>query len=128
SDEQTDLLAELDDDEAQAILERMAPPEVADVEMLRDYPPDTAGGLMLKEYLTFLETARVAEVVEQLRAQASQFARYPVQYVYVISEQQELVGVLQLRDLLFLAEDQPLNAAVLRQPLTLPVTANLQEV
>ncbi|MFG0250538.1 MAG: magnesium transporter MgtE N-terminal domain-containing protein, partial [Phycisphaeraceae bacterium JB051] len=53
SDEQVDVLSELDDDDAQAILEMMDPEEADDVRERVKYSPDTAGGLMITEYLSF---------------------------------------------------------------------------
>lgn len=128
SDEQTDVLTQLEPEQAEAVLSHMAPAEVADVHYLRQYPADSAGGLMVTEYLAYPHTTRAAEVVHDLRSHAERYAQFHVQYVYVVSPEGTLLGVVRLRDLLFLPDDALLEAAVLPEPATVRVDAGLDEL
>jgi magnesium transporter len=128
SDEQTDLLAHLDAEQSAAVLAQMAPEEAADVHRLRDYPPETAGGLMVTEYLAYPDTALVGEVLADLRTHADRYAQYPVQYAYGVSPQGKLSGVVRLRDLLFSGDKQPLRAVLQSQPAAARVDAGLSEL
>lgn len=128
SDEQTDVLTHLDPQQSEAVLAHMAPEEVADVKRLRDYPADTAGGLMVTEYLTYPVTAAVSEVLKDLRAHTGRYAQYRVQYAYVVSPTGELLGVAPLRDLLFRSDDESLQAAFKPHPSTVRADARLDDL
>ncbi len=128
SDEQTDVLTHLEPHQAEAVLSYMAPDEAADVNRLRHYPSDTAGGLMVTEYLAYPHAARAAEVVHDLRTHAEQYAQFHVQYVYVVAPTGELLGVARLRDLMFLPDEAPLQAALLLQPATVRANAGLDDL
>lgn len=60
SDQQADLLGELHAEDAEAILQEMAPQEAQNVRQLLSYPADTAGGIMITEYLSYPDHWRVA--------------------------------------------------------------------
>ena len=113
SDEQVDLLEQLESDNAAHILEEMEPEEAADVRLLSQFPPDSAGGLMITEYLAYPDTAVVEDVLDDLREYAEEYAEYEVQYAYVISAPGVLTGVLRLRDLLLSPRDRPVTAVML---------------
>ncbi|MEW6298561.1 MAG: magnesium transporter [Thermodesulfobacteriota bacterium] len=125
SDEQVDLLGGMDTEEATAILREMAPEEAADVRRLSQYPPDTAGGLMVTEYLAYPEYARVGDVLDDLRAHAERYATYDVQYAYITSQAGTLVGVLRLRDLLLSPPATPVSALMMTNPLRVQTSATL---
>ena len=124
SDDQVDLLEEVQPEQAEAILARMAPEEAADVRRLRQYPPDSAGGLMITEYLAFREDTTVGEVIEEL-GRRRELADVEVQYLYVVDARDRLVGVLRLRDLLFSPRDWPIAQIMIRNPLSVPAEAEL---
>jgi magnesium transporter len=116
SDDRVDVLAEVDDDQTREILARLDPEEAADVRRLGQYPPESAGGLMISEYLSHPSTRRVAEVLDDLRANAEHYAGYDVQYLYVTSETGQLIGVLRLRDLVLTPGDRGIESIMLRDP------------
>ncbi len=128
SDEQADLIGDLPREEADAILDAMDPAEARDARFLSRYPDDVAGGLMITEFLAYAETYTVADVVDDLRANADEYREYNVQYAYVTSDSSVLVGVLQLRDLLLARRGQAISELMLRDPLTVADLANLNEL
>ncbi|HAI13048.1 MAG TPA: magnesium transporter [Phycisphaerales bacterium] len=101
SDEQVDVLNELDDDDAAAILEKMDPEEADDVRERVKYNPDTAGGLMITEYLSYPLNAKVMDVLADLRSHVEEYSEVDVRYIYVVDtiENELLQGVVRLKDL-----------------------------
>ncbi|MFT5375756.1 MAG: magnesium transporter [Candidatus Latescibacterota bacterium] len=128
SDQQADLLGDLNDDVAEAILDEMGSTEAEEVRQLLSYPGDTAGGLMVTEYLTYAENQDVQDVVDDLLQYGSQYADYDVQYLFIIAESGALVGVLPLRDLLLTARSTRVKSVMRTDPHHLSPEASLDEV
>ena len=65
--EAADLLNELEEERSEEILDEMEQEDKEEVEELRDFPDDSAGGLMDTGYLALPLTATVAEAMEAMR-------------------------------------------------------------
>ncbi len=128
SDAQADLLGDLAPEDAAAVLEAMAPEEAEDARRLSQYADDVAGGLMVTEYLSFPEDSSVGDVVDNLRANADQYADYDVQYVYVCDAVGRLTGVLRLRDLLLASQKREIARIMIRQPLSVRDNTSLDDL
>ncbi len=127
SDDQADLLTELSPENAQAIIRRMKPEEAEDVKKLIQYDPDTAGGLMITEFLTYHENDRVGEVVNDLRDNVEKYEKYNVQYIYVVSDL-GFLGVLQMKDLLMSKVNTRLSDIVIRDTQTLKDSDTIEDL
>ncbi len=125
SNERADVLSELERDEAEAILQSMEPETAGDVRRLLAYPPDTAGGLMVTDFLFFGEGQTVGEILDHLRTRGREYSDYEIQYVYVVSPQGRLRGVLRLRDQLFAPRQTPLAAIMIPDPVRIEAGASL---
>ncbi|MBD3160575.1 MAG: magnesium transporter [Candidatus Eisenbacteria bacterium] len=128
SDEQADLIGDLEDQDAEAILREMEPEESRDARALSRYEDDVAGGLMITEYLSYPESATVADVVNDLRRNAEEYQDYHVQYAYVTTTGGRLAGVLQLRELFLSADAKRISDLMIRDPRTVPDQAGLEEL
>jgi magnesium transporter len=128
SDERADLLGGLSSPEAEAILSAMHPQEAAEARKLTAYPAHVAGGLMVTEYLSYPQDWTVSNVVEDLREMADRYRDYDVQYAYVKLPKGTLSGVLRLRDLLLAPRETPLRKIMIKDPLTVADTAELEEL
>ena len=128
SDRQADLLGELDKEDAEAILKAMAPEEADDVRQLLVYDPDTAGGLMIKEYVAYLEEDRVHHVLKDLEANRETYKNYHVQYLYVRNQDGRLAGVLRIHDLLYAPRDALLKSLMIKDPLHVSVQASVRKL
>ena len=128
SDEQADILGRLPHAEAEAILDQMDPRESLHARRLREYPDDTAGGLMITEYLAFPDDLTVDDVLADLRENAATYAGYDVQYAYVFGNKRMLAGVLRLRDLLLSPRQTPVRSIMLSGPLHVNVATDLKEL
>ncbi len=117
SDDQADILTELKEQDAKAILEQMTDTDAENVRKLIQYDPDTAGGLMITEFLSYDESTTIGEVVTDLGENAEQYEKYNLQYIYVTSHN-KFEGVLRMRDLLLNKPSSKLSSIVMRDALT----------
>lgn len=128
SNEQADVISRLSIFERSAILEAMPPEEARDARRLLAYPPDTAGGLMITEYLSYHDNLSIGDVLDDLRANAEHYRRFDVQYAYVVSPLGKLVGVLRMRELVLSSPRDPVTAVMIEKPLHVRDTASLEEL
>ncbi|WP_227939924.1 magnesium transporter [Alkalihalobacillus deserti] len=98
ADDAADFLAELEQNEALKILTAMNLEDANDVKELMAYPPKTAGAIMTKEFISLTSTDTAQQVIEQLREDAPNAET--IYYLYVVNKQNQLVGVVSLRDLI----------------------------
>ena len=128
SDHIADLLGELDEEDAQAIIDQMDPEEAEEARQFLTYLPDTAGGLMLSEYLDFRADQSIQDVLDDLQANREDYADYNVQYLYVTDEENRLQGVLRMRDLLFPSRTTQLSNLMIGNPYKVSVEASLDDL
>ncbi len=128
SDHLVDLLGEMDEEDAAAILENMSPDEALEARQFLAYPADTAGGLMISEYLSYPAELTIGEVLRDLQDNRETYADYNVQYFYVTDHAERLLGVLRMHDLLFLPRSAALDKVMIRTPHHIAVAAGLDEL
>ncbi len=127
-DQQARLLRKIGEENAEAILEEIKPRTAKKIRKLMSYPDNTAGALMVTDYLAYDSHLRVADVLDDLRQHGEQYSDYDIQYAYVVSGTGELVGVLRLRDLLMTPKHQPITVMMIKDPLSVPATASLRDL
>ena len=127
SDIQADVIGDLDVEDAEAILAQMDAEDAADVRRLAAYEDETAGGLMVAEAFTFAQHTTVGAVLERVTTGDEDFERYRGQHPYVIDGEGHPVGVVSLRALLTAKRGVRLSE-IMTKPLTVPVTATLDEL
>ncbi|MBA3670955.1 MAG: magnesium transporter [Gemmatimonadaceae bacterium] len=110
-DDRADILDELSEEIADEIVEEMAPDARRETVALREYDPDTAGGLMTTEFVRVPGTTTVERALEEVRQIARSPKREAMHAVYVTDEEQRISGVLSLRELLAAPEGQLLSEA-----------------
>jgi len=129
SDEQADVLAEVEPATAEAIRERMSPEEADDARQLMAYAEDTAGGLMITEYLAYPADQDVERVRQDLRDHADAYNEYEVRYLYAVDAHGRLVGAVPMRNLVMTQRGRPLSsAAMVTDIVTVGVGDSLEDV
>jgi Mg/Co/Ni transporter MgtE len=98
-DEAADLLADLPKDRKEGLLALMEKEDADDVRMLLTYPEDSAGGIMTTEFAFIRPDLAAAQAIEVLRGMADEVET--MFYVYVIDEENCLVGAFSLNELIF---------------------------
>lgn len=128
SDHVVDLLGELDDEDGDAIIHHMSLEDAQEARQFLQYAPDTAGGLMISEFLDFRSHQTVQDVLDDFQTKRDEYADYDVQYLYVTDENHHLEGVLRMRDLLFPDRGTLLGELMIRKPYSINVYASLEEL
>jgi len=109
-DDAVDLLAELPQDKARAIINQVADAEAKeDLSQLMAFKDDTAGGIMSTDYLALLARMSVAEALVDLREKYEDIEE-EIYDVYVVDEKDRLVGRVSLRELLTAPPEVPITA------------------
>jgi len=99
TDDATDIIAELPEDRQKKVISKIEDKDhKADIKELLKYDDDSAGGLMAKELIKVNENWAVTRCVKEMRSQASEVTR--VHSVYVVDNNDKLLGRLSLKDLL----------------------------
>ncbi|MCO6437806.1 MAG: magnesium transporter [Phycisphaerae bacterium] len=128
SNHRADLVRQFDDRRGEQVLGAMSPDTATETRLLCAYEPNVAGGLMIREYLSFPEGWTVAQVLDDFRRNADRYRDYDVQYAYVTDQGRRLVGVLRLRDLILANPGRAVRDVMIRDPLTIPDRADLIEL
>jgi magnesium transporter len=128
SNEQADLVGGLEHAAADAILAELPSSMAEVVASLVRYSPNTAGGLMFAEFLSYPEDMTIGDAVDDLRRNAQKYRGYAVQYAFVVDRDGALTGVLALRDLLLADPSRELRQMMTRHPLAVSVSADLLEL
>lgn len=128
SDHTVDILGDMDADEVEAILSHMTAEDAEEARQFMAYPADTAGGMMISEFLSFSAGTTIKAVLDELQENREEYADYHVQYFYVTDEEEKLCGVLRMHDLLFPARTKTLEQVMISNPLRLPVAAGMDEM
>jgi magnesium transporter len=107
ADDVVDLIGRLPEEKSDAILEKMKKEGSREVEDLLSYGDDTAGGIMVPDFIALKEDNTAKEAVESLQKEYLD-VEMPF-YLYVIDEYGKLVGVSSLRQLVVVPPETPLK-------------------
>ena len=107
NDDVADLLGRLPEEMSQTILEKMKKAESEEVEDLLRYEDDTAGGIMVPDFIALSEDVTAREAIESLQKEHLE-VEMPF-YLYVIDDYGNLVGVSSLRQLVVVPPETPLK-------------------
>ena len=107
TDDVADLLGRLPDEKSNDILERMKKEGSEEIEGLLHYDDDTAGGIMVPEFIALKEDTTAREAIESLQKEHLD-VEMPF-YLYAVDEYDKLVGVSSLRQLVVVSPETPLK-------------------
>jgi magnesium transporter len=109
-DEAADVLSDLPTEKAKEILEHIDREEAEDIQELLGHEEDTAGGLMTNIFIAYPPQITVTEAIERFKKDAEEIES--VYYIYVVDEDEKLIGVASLRDII-MADPQAQLAEVM---------------
>lgn len=108
TDDAADIVAELPEEIVQEVISEIEDREHAkDIVDLLRYDENSAGGLMAKELVKVNHNWNVLTCVKEMRAQAENVTR--VHSIYVIDDDEKLIGRLSLKDLLTTSTTVPIR-------------------
>ncbi len=125
-DDAVDVLEHLPAAVHDAIVKEMEPAEQAEVRLLEQYPPDSAGGIMTTEVTSLEESLTVEQAIAELRRLNEELEQ--MFYVYVIDRRKHLVGVLSMRDLILSRPEKRLNQIMRPKVSRVPATMDQEQV
>jgi len=122
-----DIIAELSQSKKQEVISELQDVEHAkDIVDLLRYDEDTAGGIMHKELVKVNENWNVFTCIKQMRIQAENISR--VHSIYVVDDEDRLLGRLSLKDLLTTSAKTPISEVYIKKLNSVNVDAEDVEV
>lgn len=106
SDDAADLLEEMPANVVKKLLANAKPDTRKNINMLLQYPEDSAGSVMTVEFVDLVETMTVAQAIERIRTIG--LDSETVNICYVLNPTRKLIGTVALRYLLI----QPTDAVI----------------
>jgi magnesium transporter len=125
SDEAADMLKLMPPEESEQLLSVVEEEQAIELRELVEYEPDSAGGIMTKDYLAVAPEQTAAQAIEVIRETPSAEV---IRYLYVINDSEELVGVLSLRDILLAKPDAALGAMAKTEVVTVRTDVDQEKV
>ncbi len=126
TDDVADLIGRLPDDMSDAFLERMKKKDSEEVEGLLRYGDDTAGGIMVPDFIALREDATAKEAIESLQKEHLD-VEMPF-YLYAVDEYGKLVGVSSLRQLVVVPPESPLKDFMATDVFSVQTSMDQEEV
>lgn len=127
SDDATDLLGDLEPGRAEEIMAAMDEAERSEVADLLQYGPETAGGLMGKEFIACTEDQTCQDAVARLRGLDPDDLE-ETHALFVVDGRGRLTGQLPLSILLLADRDARLSQVMEQEPLYVSVDLDQEEV
>ncbi len=125
-DAAADLLSEFDVDAQEDLLAAMGDEAEEEVRGLMAFPSDSAGGLMTTDIAKLPLGLTTGEAIERIRQLHDQYE--DLSYVYVVDDHDRLAGVISFRDLVFRRPGSPLADVMFRDPVSVNVHTDREEV
>ncbi|RLC26759.1 MAG: magnesium transporter [Deltaproteobacteria bacterium] len=107
TDDVADIIGRLPKEKSDTILEKMKKEGSEEVEDLLRYGDDTAGGIMVPDFIALKEDITAKEAIESLQKEHLD-VEMPF-YLYVVDDHGRLVGVSSLRQLVVVHPETPLK-------------------
>lgn len=127
SDDAADLINELSQEQRKEVLDQIEDPQTAmDIAQLLVYPEGTAGSLMGTELIKVQDSWRVLQCVKEMRKQAEDVEH--VHAVYVVNENNKLLGTLSLKKLLTTSTKTPISDVFSQKVTSVEVNTEGEEV
>ncbi|MFN7138249.1 MAG: magnesium transporter [Limisphaerales bacterium] len=108
NDQAADVIAELPPEQAKEVVEELSPEAKDRVKALLHYPSDTAGGIMSDQFIALRGDGTVEQALQELRAKSEEESP-SISYLYVTNAQEQLMGIVSIRNLVFSSPHRPIR-------------------
>jgi magnesium transporter len=126
-DDAADVIQETAESERSALLDMLDQLTRTEVIALLTYAEDVAGGLMNPRYIAIRPDLTAAEAISYIRLRAREQTEN-VYYIYVLDNEQRLLGVASMRDLFLASADQKVQDVMRKQPITISELMDQEEI
>jgi magnesium transporter len=127
-DDAAEFIDQLPSGTATRLLELMEPEEAEDVRELLGYREGTAGRLMTLDVATLRRQWTAAEAITYLRSLVAADSTETVHYLYVINQDEQLIGVVPIRALLMARAEATISSIMVTDIITAGVEADQEEL
>jgi magnesium transporter len=124
-DDAAEFLEDLDDAQADRLIELMEPEDRAEVKELLSYGEDSAGRLMTRNVAALRRSWTVDETLVYLRSLEEAESLH---YLYVVDANDKLIGVIPLRALIRAPASATIESIMREGVVAMPVTADQEEL
>ncbi|MFA4966948.1 MAG: CBS domain-containing protein [Candidatus Margulisiibacteriota bacterium] len=125
-DEVADVLGDLPPDRADELLRLMRVRKASQIRELLKHKDETAGGLMTTEFIALPRNLTVEQVIQNLREKAPDAET--IYYVYVVDEENHLLGALSLRSLIVSPPDKVISDIMIKDIIAVSPEMNQRDV
>jgi magnesium transporter len=126
SDEATDFLEKLPNDITKEFLSLMESKQAKKFSELLGYSSDSAGGLMTKDFMAFVKGTTVETVIKMIKERS--FKVEPIQFVYIIDENNHFIGAANYRQLMIANLQDPVEKAAYAKSYYVKLDSSVKEV
>ncbi|MCC7263818.1 MAG: magnesium transporter [Candidatus Latescibacteria bacterium] len=124
-DDAADILGDLPEEHSEKVLELMDGEEAEDIRELLAHPEDTGGGLMTSRLVAVREDMTVASAIAHLRGMTDEEHIF---YVYVVDEQDRLLGTAPIKRLLLASQDTLISDLTKRECISVRADMDQEEI
>lgn len=125
-DERADLVRRLDEIVREELLPLVVKAEREDIRKLVSFAEGTAGSVMNTDYAVLKPGIAVGQALEQIRFQAP--SKETIYYIYVVDDQNRLVGFVSLRDLIMAHPARKISEVMHKDVIAVNVGDDQEEV
>ncbi len=126
TDEATDFLEKLPREMSERFLNFMESKQSKKLSQLLGYSSDSAGGLMTTEYMAFTKDTPIESVLMQIKERV--FKVEPAQFVYIVDENNHLIGTTNFRRLMMAAPTDLLGNSIFSKTYFVHLDSSVKEV
>lgn len=126
-DDAIELREELDPERFESLLNVIPEEDAQEIRRLLSYPEGSAGQLLTEDFVEVSPDATMADVLDVIR-HTSDTDFETVNYIYVLSEDRHLLGLLTLRRVIRSEPDKTAREIMNTEPVTAPVTMPEEDV
>lgn len=125
-DEVVDLMADLPKKLVHSLFRILPQEEVKQIKGLLEHSEDIAGSLMNTEFISARLNATTGDVLDRLRTEAERTESFS--YIYILDENDFLLGVITLRQLLTEPPDRPVSEFMRSQVVSAKINTDVKDV
>ena len=126
TDEIADVLGDLPFEKTEEFLRLLRPRKALEIRKLLHHEEETAGGLMTTEFIAISESFTVEQTIGRLRELAPEAET--IYYLYVVDQEEKLVGILSLRSLIISPPHKPISEIMVKDIIALEPEMNQRKV
>lgn len=124
-DDAADVLGDLPEERSQRVLGLMEVGEAEEVRELLTHPEDTGGGIMTSRLIAIREVMTAGDAIDYLRGWVE---KEEVFSIYVVGEEDHLIGTVSPVRLLFSAKDTTISKLTERDPTAVRTDVDQEEI